>query len=150
GAYDTGSNTGKIPTSKSYTSDSGANSDIDKDDTGGNPSIDWCHDNEAINGTIYFDEDSADDGGVPDDFKVFKIIRRTGNIVDFEAAMRVWMQPIKNLNVAGQDIDFSTIGPAGGTYYYGMMLYAEISWPYSKPYSTREKRIYCKEVLRPL
>jgi len=150
GNYDTGSSAGKIPTSKSYTGDTGNTSDIDKDDPGGNASIDWCHDNEAINGNIYFDEDSADDGGLPDDFKVFKIVRKTGNIVDFEAAVRVWMKPIENLNVAGQDVDFNDIGPAGGTYYYGMVLYAEISWPYSKPYSKREKRTYCKEIFRPM
>ena len=81
---------------------------------------------------------------------VFLIKRKTGNIVDFEAHIQIYKSPITNLNVAGQNVDFSDGSMSAYRYEYGAIIYATISWPASKPYDAREKRVYCKEIFKPM
>ena len=106
----------------------------------------WC---TAIDGSIY----CVGTGTTPANFQLFKIVRKSGNYEDFAAAVRLWKGPITKLQAemvaAGAAATPTVVVPAGGSYRYGTALYAEVSWPMSKPYSKREKRYFYKEIFNP-
>jgi len=72
----------------------------------------------------------------------FKVMQKTGDIVDFSAIVRIWKAQITNLNL---EKDTSIIGTSI-PYKFGAVIYVEISWPAEKPYSAREKRLYYLEL----
>jgi len=125
--------------------DWGNDSDRDKDEPSGNTALDWCipADADALGG-IYFND--TDGNHLPDDLSIFKIVRKSGDYEDFAAAVRLWKKPINNF-----DKVVAAGGPlvVGASYKYGAALYAEVSWPISKPYSKRDKMYFYKEIFNP-
>lgn len=102
---------------------------------------DQSENHPLIQGSIDY-VDSVDNG-TPDNYNIFRIIQKSGNIVDFYGTMRIWKSTVKASVYDGswqqwQDTSYTS----------GAGLNIEISWPSEKPYAKRQKRYFYLEVFK--
>lgn len=103
---------------------------------------DQSEDHPLIQGSIDY-VDSVNDG-TPDNYNIFRIIQKSGNIVDFYGTMRIWKSTVK----ASVYNDGSWQQWQDTSYTSGVGLNIEISWPSEKPYMQRQKRYFYLEVFK--
>ena len=82
---------------------------------------------------LYYGVTSTTDG-------VYYIEQKSGDIVDFSAAMALWWEEID------YDTDGDNLPDASIPSNKAVRLCVEISWPVAKPYEYREKRYYVREL----
>ena len=119
---------GKLATSPQFTDDTGATSE----DSASGGINDWETDTtKFLFGNIIFRDGDSDH--LPDDYKIFRIQQTSGNVIDFQASMRLWKEQIVH---EGYNIPYTN----------AVRLCAEVSWPVDKPYSMREKKYFALEI----
>lgn len=94
------------------------------------------------NNTNIYTPDSIPAPPAPD-HGMFRIVQMNGDIVDFDAEVRVWKTQIEHLFVSSTHPDVQV------PWTHGINLSVEISWPRAKPYNSRYVRNYSLEIFNP-
>ncbi len=110
---------------------------------------------EIITGTPFFDQTSESSfvliSGTQEaniysssDPSIFRITQGSTICTDFDAVVRIWKTPVISTLYSG-DWNFYKDNPP---YCTSAGLNFEVSWPKDKPYATRSKKYYYKEIFK--